>query len=248
MSAGIPGVQYAGGATMDAVNASRRGVLATAPKWVRDLAGRRMSTPRTTPAHKPATRSARKFAGWVSGVACVGVSRPAYAARDGRHLPEQFSPAGLRSLMSTAYRAGHRTELQWGHNGPTLASVEGLDLTFRIHERYGLCFDARLPDTPLARQVLAELERGLLGVSIAYVGGSGWLVERSGIGTVRVVDEGARLDHIAILARGTNLRPAYAACRASGRSGESVGPARELRQAVELAAWDEIVRQARGVT
>lgn len=245
MSTTNPTIEYAGGVTLEAVNASRRSAIAHAPKWWRDLAARGVSTPSTTP-RKPTRPAARAYAGWVSGVACVGVSRPAYAATDGRTVPEQFTPAGLRSLMATAYRAGHTVELQWGHNGPALASVEGLDLTFRVDDRYGLMFDARLPDTTLARQVLAELERGTLGVSIAYVGGSGWIVERNH-GPTRIVD-GAKLDHVAILPRGKSLRPAYPACRAAGRSGSAVGPARELRRAVELAAWEEIVRQARAAT
>jgi hypothetical protein len=146
-------------------------------------------------------------------------------------------------MVATAYRSKQPVELQWGHDGEILASTIDLDLTFRVDHRYGLCFDARLADTPLARKVLGYLERGLLGVSIAYGGGEGWLVERDGIGTVRVVD-GAKLAHVALLEHRETLRPAYPACYASGRAGDFVGPPSELRWKAESRAWEELVRQA----
>lgn len=254
MSANAPKVEYAGGVGIAGVHASRRGIIERAPAWWRSLAERNAPPSSSTspparpapPKPKPAATRSRKYAGWVSGVACVGVSIPAYCAKDRRQLPEQFTAAGLASMVATAYRSKQPVELQWGHDGEILASTIDLDLTFRVDHRYGLCFDARLADTPLARKVLGYLERGLLGVSIAYGGGEGWLVERDGIGTVRVVD-GAKLAHVALLEQRETLRPAYPACYASGRAGDFVGPPSELRWKAESRAWEELVRQASGV-
>lgn len=241
MTTTTPTVEYAGGVELAGVQASRRGILDRAPKWWRSLADRN-ATPRSS---KPAIHRPRSYAGWVSGIACVGVSTPAYCAKDKRKLPEQFTTEGLAAMVATAYRTQNPVELQWGHGGPCLASTEHIDLTFRVDHRYGLTFDARLPDSPLARQVLADLERGLLGVSIAYSGGEGWLVERDGLGTVRIVD-GAKLHHVALLERRETLRPAYPACYASGRAGNRIGPPQELRYKAESRAWAELIRQAKG--
>ena len=251
MSTNKPTIEYAGGVELSGLQTSRRGIIDRAPAWWRSLAQRNAptsssSSPPTPPPTKPAATRSRKYAGWVSGVACVGVSSPAYCARDGRKLCEQFTPEGLAAMVATAYRSKQPVELQWGHGGEVLASTMQLDLTFRVDHRYGLCFDARLADSPLARQVLRELERGLLGVSIAYSGGKAWYAEREHVGTVRVVD-GAKLHHIALLERRDTLKPAYEACYASGRSGDAIGPAQELRTKAESRAWEELIRQAQGL-
>lgn len=210
--------------------------LARAPAWVRDR--------QAAPAPSRARRSSPTYLGWISGVACCGVSVPTYSPVDGRSLCEQFHPDGLQSMIDTAYRSATPVELQWGHDGPSIASTSGLDLTFRVHEYYGLCFDARVSDTALGREVLEHLERGLAGVSIGYAFSRHWHVDRPGVGTVRVVNR-ARLLHVALIKRGSNLKPAYPACYATAKRGQAVGPAASIRSAVESRAWEELKLQAR---
>ncbi|MFM8496572.1 MAG: hypothetical protein ACKOEM_13780 [Planctomycetia bacterium] len=77
-----PRIEYAGGATLAQVNESRRGCTQHAPLWWRQLAAQGAST-RTNPV-KPAPARAAKPApliGWMAGVCCPGVSRPAFGHR-----------------------------------------------------------------------------------------------------------------------------------------------------------------------
>ena len=147
-------------------------------------------------------------------------------------------------MVAAAHRSATPVELQWGHDGPALASTDHIDLTFSVDERYGLLFDARLPESPLAEEVMDLLERGLLGVSVAYTYAKQWHVERSGVGVVRVVDS-AKLAHVALLKRGGTQSPAYSACWATGQRGARPGPTYEMRSQVRGRALEELMIQAR---
>lgn len=235
-------VEYAGGAFPGDNRMERTGVVARAPEWWRKLANptlRSAAAAKTPPPSKPA----RQFAGWIYGVACCGVSQPAYSSADGKRMREQFTPAALADMAKQSMNRS--VPLTLGHEGRTLVdSGRTLDLLFRVHDLYGLCFEARLTDTPLHRQVLEDLERGVLGVSVAYVNGKGWNTERSGFGTVRVIDR-AELHHVALLPRESKLTPAYPACWASGVRGVHLGVPTEVRQAAQRKAYAELIRQAK---
>lgn len=184
---------------------------------------------------------ARRFAGWIYGVACCGVSEPAYSSADGKTLREQFTPACFADIVKQSMKRA--IPLTWGHGGRTLVeSGWSLDLLFRVHDLYGLTFEARLSDTPFHRQVLETLERGPVGLSVGYLSGSGWTVERNGVGPVRIIDR-ATLHHLALLPD-AKQSPAYRACWASGVRGNRLGCPADVRQTAQRKAYNELIRQA----
>lgn len=241
-------VEFAGGATLNSVMESRASVLRRAPPWVQQLVNdRRRSATSCKPAQPPIlTEAPQPIAGWIFGVAVCGVSEPAYSPNDKRTLREQFTPAAFADMVKQASSGERDIPLTYGHNGPTIVTNKGLNLLFRAHGFYGLTFTARLPDSPLNRQVLEELERGVLGVSVGYQSGEGWTVERHGLGTVRVVNR-ARFHHLALLRRDRGELPAYRACWASGRRGMNPGCPSAVRLAAERMAYDELLRQAKAM-
>jgi hypothetical protein len=189
--------------------------LRNAPAWVRRATATRSApVPATKPVSKPKARSLAPVIGWVAGVCCPGVSRPAFASDDGETLPEQFTPRCMESLAEQA-RSGGLVTLTWNHDGPVIASSRDLDLLFRIDRSVGLEFEARLRDTELGRKVLAEIDGRSLGVSIGFHGTRSWIVDRDGVGRMRVVDE-CRLHHVAVLPRTATLRPIYTGARCYG--------------------------------
>lgn len=235
-------VEYAGGAFPGDARLTRGGVVARAPEWWRKLANTGLRSAAAAKSSAPVT-PARRFAGWIYGVACCGVSQPAYSSADGKTLREQFTPAAFADMVKQSMERS--IPLTLGHGGRTLTeSGRTLDLLFRVHDLYGLCFEARLTDTPFHRQVLEDLERGVLGVSIGYVNGKGWTTERDGFGTIRVIGS-ARLDHVALLPRDSKQSPAYRACWASGVRGNRLGVPTEVRQAAQRKAYAELIRQAK---
>lgn len=233
--------------------------LRNAPAWVRQ--GRGCSTgkaagssgkPAPKPAQKPvsiATKPALRSApviGWIAGVCCPGVSKPAYGHRDGETLPEQFTPACFERMVERIQRQDGKATLTWGHHGDVLA-VTPFDLTVSIDRTVGLQFEVRLRDGSRARQLLDEIgTRAGLAVSIGYAPKSQWLVERDGVGRIRVVDD-AVLDHIAILPKAHGYGPAYAGARAFGARSTGRGCPSELRRDAKLWAF-EIVRNQAGAT
>jgi hypothetical protein len=221
--------------------------LRNAPAWVRA----RMNPSKPASAAKPVkpaapvkphSRSLPPVIGWIAGTCCPGVSRPAFAVHDGERLPEQFTPRALEMILSQS-RSGAKIPLTWGHGGPVIASSDHLDLLFRMERITGLEFDARLRGTKLAREVLAEIEGRSLGVSIGFDKTKSWIVERDGVGRMRVVDE-ASLDHVAVLPRSATLRPAYSGARCYGAKGASVGCPGELRTSARAWAFRFIADQA----
>ena len=220
-------IEYAGGFTLEQTNASRRGIMARAPAWWRQLAERGGSTqanpraPATAPARaaKPQTRPA--VIGWMAGVCCPGVSKPAYGHRDGENLPEQFTPRAWDAMLAQVRSAKHDVPLTLGHNGPVLARSRSLDLVFTLDPLHGLAFEARLRDTPDCRKVLDQIGVTGWGVSIGFSKGSQWIVERDGIGRVRVIDD-AVLDEVSIIAPDTGRRAAYHAARCFAMRGTGV--------------------------
>ena len=236
--------------------------LRNAPAWLRNVAAVRgvSASPADRPAwhHKPESlatapsvaakpsrpqaRSLAPVIGWVAGVCCPGVSRPAHSTEDGEVLCEQFTGRAMQSICDQA-RAGGEIALTWGHDGPEIASSRGLDLLFRVDRTVGLEFEARLRDTPLGRKVLAEIDGRSLGVSIGFHRSKSWIVERDGVGRMRVVDE-CRLHHVAVLERTATLRPIYRGARCYGVKDSGLGCPMHLRQSAEAWAFRQIAAQA----
>ena len=191
---------------------------------------------------RPQTRSLAPVIGWVAGVCCPGVSRPAHCTEDGETLPEQFTGRCMESICEQA-RTGCEISLTWNHDGPEIVSSRGLDLLFRVDRTVGLEFEARLRDTPLGRKVLGEIDGRSLGVSIGFHRSRSWIVERDGVGRMRVVDE-CRLHHVAVLECSATLRPAYSGARCYGAKDSGPGCPQHLRHAAQSFAFREIVAQA----
>jgi HK97 family phage prohead protease len=236
--------------------------LRNAPPWLRNAAAARgvSASPVDRPAwhqqpesiakapsvaakpSRPQTRSLAPVIGWVAGVCCPGVSKPAYCTEDGETLPEQFTGRCMESICEQA-RTGSEISLTWNHDGPEIVSSRGLDLLFRVDRTVGLEFEARLRDTPLGRKVMAEIDGRSLGVSIGFHRSKSWIVERDGVGRMRVVDE-CRLHHLAVLERTATLRPAYTGARCYGAKGSGLGCPMHLRQSAEAWAFTQIAAQA----
>jgi hypothetical protein len=170
------------------------------------------------------------------------VSRPAHSTADGETLPEQFTPRCMESIAAQA-RGGSAITLTWNHDGPVIGSSRDLDLLFRMDRITGLEFEARLRDTPLGRKVLAEIDGRSLGVSIGFTKSKSWIVERDGVGRMRVVDE-CRLHHVAVLERTATLRPIYSGARCYGVKDSGPGCPQHLRQSAQSWAFRLIASQA----
>lgn len=241
-------IERAGGVGM--ADLSRRGVLERAPAWWRELAQRGASAPaassparpKASPA-KPTARAQAPVIGWLAGVCCAGVSKPCYGHVDGRTLPEQFTGNAWRSMLEQLRTVSLDVPLRRGHDGPVLATSRSLDLVFNINPVYGLEFEARLRDTPECRKVLDEITATGWGVSIGFARGKQWTVERSGVGTVRVIDD-AVLDHVAIIDGTGNRRAAYAAARCHAARSTSVACPSRLQSDARGWAFRILAMQA----
>ena len=222
--------------------------LRNAPAWLRARVNPSTTATKPVPAAKPAApakpqaRSLPAVIGWVAGVCCPGVSRPAHSTADGETLPEQFTPRCMESIAAQA-RGGSAITLTWNHDGPVIGSSRDLDLLFRMDRITGLEFEARLRDTPLGRKVLAEIDGRSLGVSIGFTKSKSWIVERDGVGRMRVVDE-CRLHHVAVLERTATLRPIYSGARCYGVKDSGPGCPQHLRQSAQSWAFRLIASQA----
>ena len=221
--------------------------LRNAPSWLRSRMNPRPSPAPVRPTRpaataQPQTRSLAPVIGWIAGTCCPGVSRPALGVQDGETLPEQFTPRCMEQLVKQSQR-GEAVTLTWGHDGPVIGSTRDLDLLFRMDAITGLEFEARLRDTPLGRKVLAEIDGRSLGVSIGFMKTKSWIVDRDGVGRMRVVDE-CRLHHVAVLERSATLRPAYSGARCYGAKDSGPGCPQHLRHAAQSFAFREIVAQA----
>jgi HK97 family phage prohead protease len=216
--------------------------LRNAPAWVLNRATPAQPAPKPAAPAKPTARAKAPVIGWVAGVCCPGVSRPAFTVSDGERLPEQFTPRAIEMILAQV-RGGAVVPLTWNHDGPEIASSRSLDLLFRVDGITGLEFEARLRDTKLGREVLAEIEGRSLGVSIGFDKTKSWIVDRDGVGRMRVVDE-CRLHHVAVLPRTATLRPAYSGARCYGAKSTSVGCPVDLRTSARAWAFRFIAAQA----
>ena len=212
------------------------------PAWQHKLENLATAPSVTAKPSRPQTRSLASVIGWVAGVCCPGVSRPAHCTGDGETLPEQFTPRCMESIAEQA-RTGGDVSLTWNHDGPEIASSRGLDLLFRVDRTVGLGFEARLRDTPLGRKVLEQIDGRSLGVSIGFHRSKSWIVERDGVGRMRVVDS-CVLHHVALLERSETLRPIYRGARAYGVKDSGLGCPMHLRQSAEAWAFRMISAQA----
>jgi hypothetical protein len=247
-------IEYAGGVALEHINASRRGILSRAPTWWRQLAERSAATltaPRGPAAAAPPVRASRPVnkpapvIGWMAGVCCPGVSRPALGHRDGEHLPEQFTPRAWDAILEEVRSCKRDVPLTLGHDGPVLATTRSLDLVFTMDRTLGLQFEARLRDTPECRKVLAEIGAIGWGVSIGFTKGSQWIVERSGIGRVRVID-GAELHHVAVIDTRTNRRAAYTGARCYAERATGLSCPAELQRSAHAWAFRMVTAQVMG--
>jgi len=218
--------------------------LRHAPAWVTNRASAVPPAARPATPAKPTARAKAPVIGWLAGVCCPGVSRPAFAAHDGERLPEQFTPRALEMILAQVRDiSGGDICLTYGHGGPVVVRSGDLNLTFHIEPLTGLAFEARLRDTKVGREVLAEIEGRSLGVSIGFDKTESWIVDRDGIGRMRIVDA-CRLHHVAVLPRSTTLRPAYSGARCYGMKGSGVGCPLHLRRDARAWAFRFIAAQA----
>jgi len=244
-------IEYAGGHTLAQVNRSRGAVIDRAPKWwrqlARDTAKRNAPAPAQPAAMRPAQpATARRWQGWgwVCGVCAPGVSTPIHGTKDRETIPEQFTPRCWESILRSIGRSDKSVRLTLGHRGPTLATSP-LDLTFRVHRLFGvgMYFTARLKTDDVPADVARALQAGGVGVSVGYTKPNQWIVERSGVGRVRVIDE-CTLDHVALLSPGGHMEPVYAAARCFGLPGPRYGcPSEPMMKALQHA-YRELKRQA----
>lgn len=224
--------------------------LRNAPAWVTRQRSPVVAPARPTPATprptaKPAATSRSKPAaiGWLAGTLCPGVSKPAYAQHDREQLPEQFAPRAWEAMLAQV-RSGKSVPVTWDHHGPVIATTDNFDVLFRMEALVGPQFEVRLRDTDLGRKVLAEIDGRSLGVSIGFDKTDSWIVERDGVGRMRVVD-GCTLHHVAILPRSATLRPAYSGARCYGLRGVGTCCPSELYR--DAHAWAfRILRQQAG--
>ena len=247
----MPHIEYAGGYTLAQVNESRRSVIANAPAWwrklARETAHRHFPAPAQPAAMQPVKPSAarqRPGWGWVSGVCAPGVSTPVYGHGDRERLPEQFTPRCWESILRSINDGKRPVTLTLGHDGPVLASTPH-DLTFRLHSLFGmgLEFQARLRSGDVPAAVAAALQDGGLAVSVGYKLPKQWIVERSGVGRMRVIDD-CVLDHVALLVPDGKMKPVYAAARCYGVAGPRNGCPREATDRALQHAYRELKRQA----
>jgi hypothetical protein len=240
-------IERAGGATAADYQQQAAVKLRNAPPELRRAAGLPASANVAT-SSKPigtvaATRRspppARRYCGWLGGVAVCGVSVPTHL-HDGRMIPEQFHDDALRSLAKQATHS-KPLPLTWGHGGPTIATSSGLDFILRQHPHLGVTFTARLEDNADNRRRLEAIGNQLVGVSVSFVCRRGWVVERDS-GPVRIVAE-AELRHVAIVPPGKGTAAYPAACAVAYRGEAWSIPERILRDA-HLHAWALVKRQA----
>ena len=216
--------------------------LRNAPAWVRSGISPKAAPPRSiaAPAKPP---QEKRFAGWVAGCCAPGVSRPAFSHLDRETLPEQFTGRAWDSIIAQVRSCTMPVSLRWKHGGPVLAAAP-FDLTFRMDRTCGLVFEARLAEGKLEQLVLDELDAPAgLGVSVGYRKAKQWIVDRDGVGRVRVIDD-CVLDHIALLPRASEFGAAYPAARAYGAKGNRVGcPPGPIKDA-EIFAFRVLQKQA----
>lgn len=240
-------LEFAGGTSPAAFTTGERVKTRNAPAWwlrlsdgrLRAAATDKNQTPRPGRA-TPTPPASPRWAGWIAGVACAGVSEPAHSPADGLLLREQFTGDALAGLVQLR----REVPLRWGHTGPVLCSTRGLDMLLNVRPLMGLTFTARLPDTEQNRRVLRDIgEQDVIGVSIAFTGAKGWTVDRAGVGTVRIVNS-ATIDHIALVPRDSGLRAAYPAAWAAAAIGHRDLCPSATRTRAELRAYAELKRQA----
>jgi hypothetical protein len=227
--------------------ADRAVKLRNAPSWVRQAIVATPQAKRIVAPQPTVARSSASVAGWCVGLASCGISVPVRSTTDGQTLPEQFRDDALERMAKAANSGGGRLRLTWGHDGAELCRNQNLDLVMRVVDMFGqpaLSFQARLRDSLATRKALDVLEAELVGVSLEFTSGRSKVIERPGIGPVRIVID-AELVGIALVPRGSGSRAAYPACTAAGKRGSSMGPSPSLRDAVRHRAWRELTDQAR---
>lgn len=213
--------------------------IAHAPEWwlAQVRANRRSASLEASPPPKAKT----SWYGWLAGTTAAGLSVPVRSKRDGERVREQLTYDALRSLYDQWRRGG--CEVRLGHEGPVLARGL-LDVVMRAprHELLGPTWEARISDDKHGREALSLASRpGGVGVSIGYFPKRQSIVERDGVGRVRVVHE-LRLDHIAIVRDATH-KAAFPAARAFGSVGNSAGCPTVLRRDAEVHSWETVKRQ-----
>jgi hypothetical protein len=220
--------------------------LARAPQWVRSRVAATHATPHA-PRSTPTTRGRAPVVGWAFGVCCPNVSRPCHCTADGETLPEQITPRCMAEILQQVRNvSGDGIPLTLDHGGPVLARSGDLDVTFDVERWYGLTFTARLRSSKVVKKLLDSVGADGYGVSIGFTKPRTWIVERNGIGRLRVVDS-ARLDHISLIDP-SQRNAAYSGARCFIERSTGIGCSTSLRDRATAWAWRAIKADALAMT
>lgn len=215
--------------------------LRNAPAWFLDQV---RANRRAASMPQMSTRpQAKRYVGWIAGVLCPGISKPALSPIDRERLPEQFSFDAFASILRQAKNAGSQIDLRWTHDGEPIVRAP-VDMTFRLHKHplVGIVWEARLPAGYRSEKILDSIGKDGCGVSVGFRGAKQWHVDRRGTGRLRIVDD-CRIDHVALLDPAGVSSPAYAAAWAHACRSDSPRCPDDIRIDAELHAWAELKRQ-----
>jgi len=156
------------------------------------------------------TRSSTPAYGFVVGSLAPGLSVPVHQALDGQTIPETFTRAAWRSMLSDV-KEGRKVDLLFGHHGQAKASTADGTLRFENHDVVGLMFEARFSGDPYHAVYFNSLPADGVDVSVAFRRSRSKIVSFGGQ-MVRVIHS-AELVHVALVEKGKGVG-AYPAARA----------------------------------
>jgi hypothetical protein len=133
------------------------------------------------------------------GVCAPGLSAvPVRVATDGELLRERITPAAFEGVVRAVKAGASVVRLTDGHGGDTLADTKTGTLQLAVDGVAGLIIQAVVPVKSLHRQLLADAFDGWCGLSIGLRPARMHLKRENGE-RVRVVQELAALDHVAVI-------------------------------------------------
>lgn len=214
--------------------------LRHAPAWVRSSKPARRSPPATTAILRPAA-NAPGVAGWLVGSVAPGVSDPAYSPQDRLTLPETFAESAWAGVMEQV-RHGVKPVMLWTrHAGKMLAATSMGTLRLEHHPLLGIMFEATIEAGPMERMLLAEIGPAGIGVSVAYYAPTLAYEQRDGR-KVRVVTS-CKVEHIALVRKGSGERALYAAARCFAVTADKRNHLPQAWSDARTSAW-KLMRKA----